>query len=237
MRVFVIHPKHLKERELHINRMLHRIGLDYEFMNEGESEEKVQEYFEKYLKDGEEKMLQRVPRSLCTISHFLVYEKIVSEKLDGALVLEDDAVLYSNFLPLFRQTMVEYRNFYSQQRCIISYEDSSLQFIPRSQREEGRMLYPGKKDRTAGVYYINNVAATAILSRLQYDRCDVAIDLYHNKLLKDGFITYLWCQPALATQGSFTGAFRSSLSKKKDIMIKLRWQFKRNYKRLLYWLR
>lgn len=227
----------MKERGQHIDCMLRGIGLDYEFVNEGKSAEKIQEYFEKYLRDGEEKMLQRVPRSLCTISHFLVYEKIVSENLDGALILEDDAVLYDKFLPLFRQSMAEYHNAYSQQRVIISYEDSSLQFVPRSQREKGRMLYPGKKDRTAGVYYINNIAAAAILERLQFDRCDVAIDLYHNKLIKDGFITYLWCQPALATQGSFTGAFRSSLSKKKDTLIRMRWVFKRNYKRLLYWFR
>lgn len=227
----------MKERGQHIDRMLHGIGLDYEFVNEGESEEIIREYFEKWLRDGEEKMLQRVPRSLCTISHFLVYEKIMSENIDGALILEDDAVLYDNFLPLFRQSMAEYHNAYSLQRVIISYEDSSLQFVPRSQREKGRMLYPGKKDRTAGVYYINNVAAAAILERLQFDRCDVAIDLYHNKLIKDGFITYLWCQPALATQGSFTGEFRSSLSKKKDTLIRMRWVFKRNYKRLLYWFR
>lgn len=237
MKLFVIHPDHLIERGKHIEQMLNRLGLDFEFVNEGKTESKIQEYLHKYLKDGQEKMLQKVPRSLCTISHFLAYEKIVSENLEGALILEDDVVLYSNFLPLYQQTMVEYSSLYSQQRVIISYEDSSLQFVPRSQRVEGRMLYPGKKDRMAGAYFINKVAAAAILERLQTLRCDVAIDVYHYQLIREGFIQYLWCQPALATQGSFTGAFRSSLSKKKDIMIRMRWCFKRNYKRLLYWLR
>ena len=48
---------------------------------------------------------------------------------------------------------------------------------------------------------------------------------------------YLWCHPTIASQGSFTGAFSSSLSHKNDMLIRLRWSLKKNYKTFLYWLR
>ena len=46
-----------------------------------------------------------------------------------------------------------------------------------------------------------------------------------------------WCQPALATQGSFTGLFKSALSSKKDRMESVKWWFKKSYKQFLYWFR
>ncbi len=156
---------------------------------------------------------------------------------EGALILEDDIVLHQNFLPQFLQSINEYNQRYADGNVLISYEDSSLQFVPRSKREKGRMLYPATTGRMAGAYFINHHAAKSILERLRHDRCDVPIDLYHYQLIQENFITYLWCQPALASQGSFTGAFRSSLSSKKDRFIVWRWFLKKSYKRLLYWLR
>lgn len=237
MKTFVIHPDKFKERGIHMERMLSDVGLRYEFVNEGHDDAQTEVYLNSFLKNGREKMLSRNSRSLCTISHFLAYQLILQNELDGALIMEDDTVLYKNFKQLFEQSMVEYRQRYADKKVIISYEDSSLQFVPRSKRKKGQMLYAATKDRMAGVYFINRQAAQAILNRLKNEPADVAIDVYHNQLIKEGFIDYLWCQPALATQGSFTGAFRSTLSKKKDHMIKFRWWFKKNYKKLLYNLR
>jgi len=237
MKTFVIHPDKLEERGIHMAKMLNDMSLCYEFVNEGHDEAQIDVFLKSFLRDGREKMLCRSSRSLCTISHFLAYQKILQENLDGALILEDDTVLYDSFKQLFEQSIEEYRQHYANQRVLISYEDSSLQFVPRSKRKKGQMLYPGSKDRMAGAYFINRHAAQAILDRLKKEQADVAIDVYHYQLIKEGFINYLWCQPALATQGSFTGAFRSSLSKKKDRMITFRWWFKKNYKKLLYNLR
>ena len=236
MKVFVIHADRLKERGEYMDHMLKRFGIDYEFINEGRSEEKTQAYIDQYLKDGREPLHQKTPRGLCTISHFLVYERILSEGFEGALVLEDDIALHRHFVARFEQSIQEFRERYANHRVLISYEDSTLRFIPRSQREKNRMLYPADKGRTAGAYFINNLAAKAILEQLKAERCDVAIDLYHNELIQNHVIDCLWSQPAIATQGSFTGAIPSSLVAD-DHFIRLRWFFKKNYKRLLYWLR
>ena len=237
MKVLVIHAAKLKERGENIDRMLRAIGMDYEFISEGDADELTDELIDKYLADGPEDLHRKSARASCTIKHFLACEKIVDEGLEGALVLEDDIVLHDDFKPQFEKSIEEYREHYADDKVLISYEDSSLQFVPRSQREKGRMLYPGKKDRMAGAYFINRHAAKAILECLRQQPTAIPVDCYHYELLKRGVIVYLWCQPALATQGSFTGRFRSSLSKKKDTMIVVRWWFKKSYKRLLYWLR
>ena len=97
MKTLVIHPTRLKERGEHLDRMLRNIGLEYDIVNEGSDEAKIKAYLKKYLRNGQEEMLRKVPRSLCTISHFLAYERILSEGLEGALVLEDDILLHKNF--------------------------------------------------------------------------------------------------------------------------------------------
>jgi glycosyl transferase family 25 len=217
--------------------MLDQKGMAFEFINEGKDNRRIQSYLNLWMKNGQENMLERVPRVLCTVSHFLVYQRIVAEKAEGALILEDDNVLHDDFLPKFEQSLEEYRQHYADKKVLISYEDSSLLLIPRSQRKKGKMLYEGKRDRLSGAYFINHLAARAILDHLENKHCDRAIDCYHNLLIQEGVVDYFWCHPALATQGSFTGAFRSALSKKKDRMIEISWWFKKNYKQLLYWFR
>ena len=238
MKTLVIHAAKLKERGEHINKMLRSIGIDYEFIKEADLDQLNEETLCRYFVKGHEMAQHMLPRYSCATKHFLAYEYIVEHDMDGALVLEDDIVLHKVFCQYFEQSVNELHERFAGRPAMISYEDSSLQFIPRRQRKKGQLLYPGKKDRMAGAYYMSRKCAEAILQDLAANKCPTTdADTYHYELLKRGVIDYLWCQPALATQGSFTGAFRSSLSSKKDRMIEIRWWFKKNYKHLLYWLR
>ncbi|MCR4957838.1 MAG: glycosyltransferase family 25 protein [Prevotella sp.] len=236
MKTFVIHPDRLKERGEHIDRMMKSLGMDYEFVNEGHDDNHIQALIDQYMKDGREQLHRRIPRALCTLSHFLAYERIVADGLEGALVLEDDIALDNDFVARFEQSLKEYREHYADKSIFISYEDSALRFVPRSQRVKGQMLYPAKKGRMAGCYFINDKAAKAVVEQLKAERCDLAIDWYHNDLINKGLLQCLWCQPTIATQGTFSGAFASSLVKDPHFM-RLRWLFKKNYKKLLYWFR
>ncbi len=236
MKTFVVHHARLKERGEHIDRMMRSLGLDYEFVNEGDDEQHIQHLLDRFMKDGREKLHCKIPRALCTVSHFLAYERLVNDGLEGALVLEDDIALDRHFVARFEQSLKEYRAHYADKPVIISYEDSALRFVPRSQRQKSRMLYPAKKGRMAGCYFINRVAAEAVLQQLGKERCDLAIDWYHNDLIDKGVLQCLWCHPTIATQGTFSGAFRSSLVNDGHF-VRLRWLFKKNYKTFLYWLR
>ncbi len=238
MKVLVIHAAKLKERGEHIDRMLKGIGMDYEFVKEADLDVLSREMLCHYFVRGNEMADAPLPRYSCATKHFLACEYIVSQGIEGALVLEDDIVLHNDFMRYFPRSIDEFRERFKGRPAMISYEDSSLQFVPRSQRKKGQLLYPADNGRMAGAYYMSLECAQTILKDLGTNKCPTTdADTYHYHLLQKGIIEYLWCQPALATQGSFTGQFRSSLSKKKDRMIELRWWFKKNYKRLLYWLR
>ena len=239
MKAFVIHAATLKERGEHMDRMLRSIGMDYEFISEGDADQLTNELLDKYLKNSNkpDNIRNKLPQASCAIKHFLAYEHIVARNIEGILIFEDDIILHDNFLPCFEQSMKEYRKNYAEKSILISYEDSTLRFVPRSRREKGRVLYPAKNGRTTGCYFVNRTAAKAILDQIRNERCDRPIDWYHNLLFDKGIVECLWCQPAIATQGSFTGTFQSSLFAKHMNTIKFRWWFKKSYKRLLYWFR
>ena len=86
MKTFVIHPDKLKERGVHMAKMLSDVNLCYEFVNEGHDEAQINTYLKSFLRDGREKMLCRSSRSLCTISHFLAYQRILQDNLEGSSI-------------------------------------------------------------------------------------------------------------------------------------------------------
>ena len=235
MKTLVVHAASLKERGEHIDKMLRRMGIDYEFIAEGDLGQLDARLLSRFFKDGDS--LQPTARHSCATKHFLACDYIVSHHLEGALVLEDDIVLHNNFKSVCEQSLNELRDNYKDRPAIISYEDSSLRFVPRSQRRRGQLLYPATKGRMAGCYYMSRPCAEVILQDLATNKCDATdADTYHYQLLQRGLIDYLWCQPTIATQGTFSGAFRSSLADDGHF-VRLRWLFKKNYKKLLYWLR
>lgn len=235
MKILVIHAASLKERGEHMDRMLRGMGMDYEFIREGDLDALDVQLMGRFFKDGE--TLRPTARHSCATKHFLTCEYIVKNDLEGALVLEDDIVLHSNFKSVYEQSLHELRRDYKDRPAIISFEDSSLRFVPRSQRRRGQLLYPATKGRMAGCYWMSRRCAEVILQDLATNKCSATdADTYHYELLQRGLIDYLWCQPTIATQGTFSGAFRSSLTND-GYFVRLRWLFKKNYKKLLYWFR
>ena len=142
------------------------------------------------------------------------------------------------FVEDFEQTMEEYRHDYKDRPILISYEDSSLQFIPRSRRKKGKWLYeaPHGRVRFNGALYISQQAAKAVWEEVLAHKCYIASDHFYVHLYDKGLVQILWCEPSLATQGSFLGKFNSTQGPIKNLE-GLRWRFKYAYKRLIYWLR
>ncbi len=232
----VIHVAKFKDRAESIERQMRATRMDFHYILEGDMEDINDDVLSRYFKDGRDNMYRVSPITSCALKHLYAYEYILANGLPGALILEDDAVLGNDFMPLYEQSLGEYEERYSTQPVIISYENSALVFVPRSKRMKGQMLYPGNKDRYAGGYFINGLAAKAILDDVHKNKCELAIDGYHNELLHRGVIGYLWCHPTIIEQGTVTGRFCSSLSAD-DWMQKLRWTLKLAYKRLLYYFR
>lgn len=236
MEVLVIHARRFTDRKAHIERLLHRHHLQGIYILDGDMEDlKSNELDRFFVKDSI--MHTIAPFVSCSIKHFYAYEYIIKQNLSGALIIEDDMVLSKNFNTIFSQSLQEYKSKYTNKPIIISYENTRLRFVPRSKRKKGQVLYQGDRDRMAGCYYINRLAAEVILDKAIHEKCSFPIDNYHNKLLHKGLLVYLWCEPTIAEQGSFNGLFHSRISNRYLLPDKIRWRTKLIYKRMLYYFR
>ena len=240
MTVLIIHAKKLTDRLLHIENQLkkHLAGYEWQYILDADKDELTEDILRTYIQSGSE-LDNRSGATSCALKHLLACQYIVNKGLEGALVLEDDIALHPHFMDDFERTMEEYRHRYAGKPVIISYEDSSLQFIPRSQRVKGQWLYeaPHGRVRFNGILYISREAAKAVLNEVKTNKCHIAIDHYYYVYLYDkSLIQMLWCEPCLATQGSFDGTFLSSMGQIRSFE-GIRWKVKLVMKRIIYWFR
>ena len=235
--VLVIHAKHLTERMQHMQRQLQDWQGDVVYIQDYDKSELSDEIVQTFFKAGCE-LDNKSGATSCAMKHLLSCKYIVDHQLEGALILEDDIVLRPGFQEDFEKTLEEYRHNYAEQPVLISYEDSSLQFIPRSRRVKDQWLYeaPHGRVRFNGALFISQKAARAIWDDVTTNKCDIAVDHYYMHLYGKGLVQFLWCEPCLATQGSFSGTFVSSMGQIRS-MEGLRWKLKYAYKRFVYWFR
>ncbi|WP_036858005.1 glycosyltransferase family 25 protein [Segatella baroniae] len=236
-KILVLHVKKgYEDRQKHIEKMMKSWGYSFEYILDGDMDDLNQEFVHQYF-TGEMDCIS--PATSVATKHLKAARYIVDHQLDGALILEDDMLLYPNFEKVFNQCLSEIQNRHLA-KALISFEDSSLYFVPGSQRKKGQHLYIAKRDRFAGALYCTREAAELILQHVRENRCDMPIDLYHTSLIQRAGLNYYWCHPCIATQGSHTGLFASSInekSAKKKTYRRLTWNLKLAYKKLLYYLR
>ena len=234
---FVLHVREgYDDRERHVDSMMADKHIDFEYVLDGDMSDLTPGLLAEYFAGD---MARRTPATSCAMKHLIACRHIVERGLDGALVLEDDIILLDRFTDIFRKGMAELaaNGEWNSRPVIVNYEDTRLRFVPRSKRVRGRVLYEGDRDRMTGALYVNARAARLILDRARSCKMDCPIDLFHCRLLRQGLLTYLWCQPVIATQGSHTGMFRSGINLTKSTREAISWKLKLYYKRLLYFLR
>lgn len=237
--ILVIHVREQREREVFVRKQLDALGWPYKFILDGDIADLTPQVLDRYfLKDGKEgTMYGPFPRTSCTMKHLLAAQYIVNHQLEGALIVEDDIYFYSSFRRLFAKSLEECERSYKGQAILANYEESSLLLVPRSQRVKGQVLYPATRDRYAGCYYLNRQAAQVILDYAIEHKVDLAIDRFHDKLMKEGLLTSFWSHPCLACQCSADGSMPTLIPTKPRPFKRLKWFYKRFYKHLLYFFR
>lgn len=233
--VLVIHvSKGYEERLKHIERLsaLHR--FKYTLILDGDKDTLTASMLSKWFSED---MLKPSGAVSCAYKHLLAYRHIIENSLPGALILEDDVVLFRKFNETFNRSLKELSDRGITQ-ALISYEDSRLRFVERSRRIKGQLLYDADKDRFAACYYITHEAAQLLLDKAEQDKIHQPIDIFHASCIKEFGLNYMWCQPAIASQGTNYGKFASGISTKHYSRYSgLKWKIKLNYRKLLYFLR
>lgn len=236
---FLIHPSQgYEDREKHIKSQLESINIPYHPIDTCDADSdslntQSKLWFRDYMLSTTEN------RKSCTAKHLTAYQIILERNLPGALILEDDVILSSNFCEIFNRSLEELNSdaSYRDQPIIISYEDTRLRFVERSRRKKGKLLYIADRDRMTAAYYINNKACKLMLQIAENKKFGEPIDIEHKNALRNRLLTYLWCQPTIASQGSFNGKFKSAISSKQRRFAALIWTFKLSYHKFLYFLR
>lgn len=233
--VIVAHVgKGYEDRARHMERMLGDAGLDFSFMLAGNKSDLTEEVLDKWFTDF---MKKASAQTSCAYKHLLICKKIVDDNLPGALVMEDDAVIFPKFTTLLPKALEQLES-RGDEPALLSLEDSRLRFVPRSMRRKGWYVYPGDRDRFTGCYYLNRAGAEAILCYASSHKVARPIDHFHRLMLDEGLLKYYWMQPVIATQGSCTGMFQTTLSSARfGFIYPLKWKLKLAYRKMLYFFR
>lgn len=237
--ILVIHVRGNEERKRYVESQISALNMPYAFINDGNKEDLTPEIIERYFADNGEKdtMYGVFPRTSCAYKHILAMQYIISHNLEGALILEDDIRLKSNFPDVFARSMYELKAEHDGEACIVNYEESSLMLVPRSHRLKGKVLYRAERDRFAGCLYISRAAAEAIMNYITEHKSRYTSDVLHYHLIREGVITYYWSHPCIACQCSCDGSMPTMIPTKPRPYKRLKWFYKKVYKHILYFFR
>lgn len=230
--VFVLHVKKgYEERAKSIETQFTQHQIPFEYILDGDLTDLTSEIIEKYF-SGQEMTIHKAFTS-CAFKHILAYEKMIQEKMDYALIFEDDIVLSANFNAVFNQSIKEIQQ-KEEKGIFVSYEDTTLEFVPKKELKQEKLLYPAKKGRCAGSYLIDYQTAKIMLNYIYEYKCHLPIDWLHNFLLDKNLFSMYWCHPTIAQQGSHTGKFTSGLSTKQGTLVQqIRWKAKAFWKKIV----
>ena len=73
-------------------------------------------------------------------------------------------------------------------KFLISLEESNLKYVRKSERKEDSLLYKKPIGRMAGAYLMDTICAQALINEIENNKCNLAIDWFHNCLIFIGHI-------------------------------------------------
>lgn len=172
MKIFVINLKSSVERRKMMEKQLNKLGLPFEIfdavMGSALSESEIMAYYDKDYYNARPDYF--TPGAIgCTLSHFFIYRKMVEEKIETALILEDDMVLNKNLPGMLNKLSGEIRNdevimlFYQSYFAINLYASSATPLMDKYN------LYQVSDTtglRSTGGYIINYEAARSLAENL-----------------------------------------------------------------------
>jgi glycosyl transferase family 25 len=231
--VYVVHaPYGFEQRELWVKELFKRYDLPFEFVSEEDSPLPLQELTANYFPPNIRETLSKGV-VLCTLSHFVCYEKIVREKHGLSLIFEDDPCFLKDFHKRIEKITNEARNL--KKGFIISLENTTLEFPSWRKITKGKYLYQAARGRCAGAYLVDLKGASAMLESAKKEKCVKAIDIWHNKILQKGEIDMYWSHPPLVEQASHNGKMNSLIQQSRS---RTQWLVQKFYKMyILRWFR
>lgn len=231
-KVYVVHVSTDTAREQHMKKELGKFNIPFEFMLKGDINDLTRDLVDDYF-TGEQMTGDFCAEQSCALKHIYIYEKMLQDGVNDALIFEDDVFLKSEFVEVFNKCLDEFRSLpqEKQYKGLINFEESTLRYVPKDRLEEGKVLYEMDRSRCAGAYYLNANLAMEIAADVQKRKCDKPLDWYHNTLIERIDLQHYWCHPAIVEQGSHNGRMQSTIDNKKyGPTRQITWKISRWYK-------
>jgi len=186
--IFIVNLKKDIEKKQYMERILKKYKLKYEFVPAIYGKDLDSKIVKKvYNKKKAINLLGRelsLPEIGCALSHKNIYEKIVNEKIEKAIIFEDDIFLDKKFLEIYNNTfelfpkdwecilLCYYRNaFYKKNYCI------SFRNRKKISKNLKIIRFTALMHSTAG-YIINQRGAKKLLKTLKKEKIYKPIDHY-----------------------------------------------------------
>jgi len=227
-KIYVVHYTKLVERLTKLIPTLNASGVDYEIITEGDKEkfifwkEDLYSMFDHTENNFNEKISKLWDSNIhkfrqlnfaeisCTVKHFLAIKKVAEECPNFGLILEDDVIFEPDFAPKFVQNLQDTPDDWD---AIFMGVGCGLSFVTSKLRQENHIkgsVFKAEHPATncAEAYLLKPAMAKKIYDGLPFSLVSDWEIAYH--LYKNNANVYWWF-PALATQGSKNGMFKSEL--------------------------
>jgi glycosyl transferase family 25 len=222
IKIFVLHYSKLTSRKQHILEQFKNHGIqDFEFIEQFDKDEITNENCSQF----DQQYIKNRPGELSLhLKHFYVYQLMVNENIDEALIFEDDVILSDGFIEKLTEYMRQLPTTYD----MLFIGNGCQLHIPSNRIVPGQYIYEkyiyGKyvdttddgtcvATRCTDSYIIHNRCAQKICNYIANlnNTITLPIDWWLNKAAQDNKLTVYWSEPTIVTQGSHIGLFSCSL--------------------------
>lgn len=226
--IFVVTVRKFKDRHAHIEALASRFGFDFEY---------IFEYDAECLGSNELSQCSselRPESASNSLKHIEAHARLLRSKFDYALVLEDDVVLFDNFFERAREALDHATS--AKPGWLVFLGGADNHILPEALASRAFSLAKSPMT-TAEAYLIDRVGCEKRIRWLD----DNIIDCQADHLLKKidsavGNTQYCVTHP-IATQGSITGLFRTSLdssrAKRSSTHLQIKYFYNRFRRRVL----
>lgn len=203
--VYVINVKAFHERREFMETQLLKHDMTATFILGGDADELTSDIINKYFV-GDNLSLNQMS---CALKHITALERIIENKQQQALVLEDDAVFSPGFNEGLHYALEESPRFDGPKVIYIGCGGNF--YTPKSRRKPGQHLYLGTRGRFADSYIIDFNTAQKRLDWIISNKVSLPIDNQFEKIDKLLDIKIVWLEDPIVEQGSKNGLFNSAL--------------------------
>jgi len=203
--ILIINPRDFVDRRQSIERQLQALGLKYEFIHSYDAGDLDEAITSKYFQNARLSPGQQS----CALKHLQALRIIVERNWQRALVLEDDAILASQFVQRLQEALQEAAPL--EPPYVLLVGSGGNQYTPRRRRVPGQCLYRSDRGRLTEAYVLGARTARLRVEWIERQGISLPIDNLFDRMDRELNIALYWLEPPVVEQGSKNGQFRSVL--------------------------